>query len=353
MRPTRSSLATIVAGLGLLLGAFSPLAQASEAVADALKRDAIQVRNPQAAFMIGAAKAGATLVTVGERGLILLSEDGGERWRQADVPVSTGLTAVRFVDARHGMAVGHGGVVLGSSDGGESWRLLLDGRKAAELALAAAQRGDDDRAVMEAQRLVEEGPDKPFLDVVLTDPNHAVVVGAYGLAFETADGGRSWTPIMDRMANPNLLHFYSIRRQGSRMVVVGERGLVNLSDDGGKTFRAIETPYSGSFFTVELPSSHSIVAAGLKGNVWRSDDNGDQWSSVQSPIEASVTASRVTSSGSILLGNQAGMVLSLDNTRLTPVTQKRFPPINTFMVENDGIVVMTAEGIRLARTSRQ
>lgn len=76
--------------------------------------------------------AGTRLVAVGERGVVLLSDDNGRSWRQAgSVPVSVALTDVHFVSATHGWAVGHSGVVLHSDDGGETWMRQLDGNQAA------------------------------------------------------------------------------------------------------------------------------------------------------------------------------------------------------------------------------
>lgn len=298
--------------------------------------------------MIGAAKAGTKIVAVGERGLVLLSDDNGKHWHQGRVPVSVSLTAVRFVNDTVGMAVGHGGVVLGTSDGGETWDLLLDGRQAADLALVAAKELGDKRTIWEAKRLVQEGPDKPFLDLLLQGPEHAIVVGAYGLAFETVDGGKSWKPIMDRMANPDMSHYYSIRQRGKRVVAVGERGLISISEDHGESWRQVAAPYKGSFFTVALPSDKSIVVAGLKGNIWRSTDNGASWEPLPTHIDSSITSSRLLSDGELMLANQAGMLLTLKDANLEPSMDKRFAPINAFVPAGKNLVVLTMDGIRLA-----
>src|SRR5881392_2872753 len=73
-------------------------------------------------------RAGDRLVAVGERGIVIFSDDHGGRWQQAKVPVSVTLCAVRFIDKRQGWVVGHAGVVLATRDGGSSWSKQLDGR---------------------------------------------------------------------------------------------------------------------------------------------------------------------------------------------------------------------------------
>src|SRR3546814_7354988 len=80
-------------------------------------------------------------------------------------------------DLTHGWAVGHDGVVLATTDAGKSWMKQLDGRRVGPLVADyyARQRPSDldDPAYAKlqaaAQRLVDEGPDKPFLDVWFAD----------------------------------------------------------------------------------------------------------------------------------------------------------------------------------------
>jgi photosystem II stability/assembly factor-like uncharacterized protein len=304
-------------------------------VAPALERPALAVRAPEHAVLLGAALAGTRLVAVGERGIVLLSDDSGESWRQVPVPVSVTLTAVRFADEQHGFAVGHGGVVLATDDGGETWIRRLDGPQAAQLALAAAQASGDEWAVREAELLVADGPDKPLLDVLVLDARHAVVMGAYGLAFATSNGGETWTSWMERLGNRSGMHLYTVRRRGERILVAGEQGLVRLSEDGGRSFVPITTPYGGSFFTAELPGENSIVVAGLRGNVWHSADNGANWTQVPVPMQASITASAVRADGALVFVNQAGMVLGERDGALVPINAATLPPLNGVVATPD------------------
>lgn len=310
----------------------------------ALDRPAVMSVHATRSVLLGAARAGDRIVAVGERGIIVLSDKGGVDWRQARTPVSITLTAVRFADARHGFAVGHGGTVLASVDGGESWERRLDGRTAAGLLLAEAQAFNDAAERRRAEALVADGPDKPFLDLLVLDPKRAVVVGAYGLAFATEDGGRSWSPWMERLDNPSGLHLYAIRRQGDRILVAGETGLVRLSTDGGRTFAPLETPYEGSFFTAELPADGSILLAGMRGNVWRSADDGATWAAVPVPVPASINASAVDGGGAPLFVNQAGLVLGLRGGALVPLAGPPLPPLSAVLPLAEGRVLTLGFG---------
>lgn len=328
----------------LLFAAMAGTAVAAP-VGDALERPAVISSAAAHAVLLGAAETGSRLVAVGERGIVLLSDDGGALWRQVPSPVSVTLTAVRFADEKHGYAVGHGATVLATSDGGETWVRRLDGRQAAQLALAAAQAGGDAAARRDAERLVADGPDKPLLDVLVQDAQHAVVVGAYGLAFATADGGNTWSSWIGQLADPKGLHLYAIRQRGERILVVGEQGLVRLSENGGRSFTPVATPYAGSFFTAELPTASDVVVAGLRGNVWRSGNSGVTWKQIPVPMPTSITASAVRTDGSLVLANQAGIVLGERAGALLPMNTQPFPPLSGVLPKRDGtLIVLSIHG---------
>ena len=104
-----------------LLAAGLPLMSLQAAPLQAVP--AVQAGNATQATMLAAGWAGERVVAVGDHGVVLLSDDQGRQWRQArSVPLSTPLTGVSFVDARHGWAVGHWGAILSTADGGNPGR---------------------------------------------------------------------------------------------------------------------------------------------------------------------------------------------------------------------------------------
>jgi photosystem II stability/assembly factor-like uncharacterized protein len=335
----------VVAAAGMLVAA---IAGASEAVApsgSALDRPALAVRAPERAVLLGAAMAGDRIVAVGERGIVVVSDDGGHRWTQSPTPTSVTLTAVRFVDARRGWAIGHGGTVLVSRDGGASWTRQLDGRRAAQIAVDAARETGDARLIADAERLVTDGPDKPFLDLVVSE-KRVLVIGAYGLALASVDGGQTWTSWIGRLPNPKGLHLYVVRQRGDTLLLAGERGLVLMSHDDGQSFRRVETPYQGSFFAAELlTGSTEILLAGLRGNALRSPDGGANWSSLAAPVPVSITATAVDSRGQVLAANQAGMLMSVEGERLVQIRNVELPPLNGLLAtSNRSILALSFQG---------
>jgi photosystem II stability/assembly factor-like uncharacterized protein len=319
---------------------------AAQPVGAALDRPAQQVRAPERAVLLAAAQAGAAWVAVGERGLVLRSVDHGARWQQVSTPVSVTLTALRFADERHGAAVGHGGSVLVTQDGGLHWERRLDGRRIPELLLADAKARNDAAALRAAEHLRSDGPDKPLLDLLLTGPGRALVVGAYGLALATDDGGQTWTSWAPRLDNPKGLHLYAVRQRGERIVIAGEQGLVLKSDDGGRSFQRLTTPYQGSFFTLELPDEREIVLAGLRGNVWRSIDGGRDWSRLALPMPVSVVASQLGPDGTLLLANQAGFVFARRGEAFVPLQREPLPSLTGLAAGRDGsLLALSVQGV--------
>lgn len=338
----RARVASMAAALVL---AATP-AWAAEPVGAALDRAAQMTRAPERAVLLGAAQAGKAWIAVGERGIVLRSEDAGTRWAQRPTPVSVTLTAVRFADERHGMAVGHGGTVLVTDDGGRSWVRRLDGRRIPELLLADAKQRQDEAAVTWAEQLRTDGPDKPLLDVLMFGHGRALVVGAYGLALATEDNGATWTSWASRLDNPKGLHLYSARQRGSRIVIAGEQGLVLKSEDGGRSFQRLAAPYQGSFFTLELPDDREIVVAGLRGNVWRSADGGREWSVLATPMPVSIVGSQLAADGTLLLASQAGFVLARRGDALVPAHRDPMPPLTGLAAGRRGeLLALSIQGV--------
>jgi photosystem II stability/assembly factor-like uncharacterized protein len=181
---------------------------------------------------------------------------------------------------------------------------------------------------------------------LLEGPQRALVVGAYGLALATEDGGRTWTSWGHRLDNPKALHLYAVRQRGQRVVIAGEQGLAYKSDDGGLTFQTLVTPYKGSYFTAELLGEHDIVLAGLRGNVWRSTNDGQAWQALVAPMPVSLVASQIAADGTLLLANQAGFVLALRGDALVPVNREPLPPLNSLAVGPKGALLeLSIQGV--------
>lgn len=308
-------------------------------------------------MLTGMTHAGARLIAVGQRGHILYSDDNGQDWQQAQVPVSSHLVAVHFPTTQQGWAVGHDGVVLHSADAGQTWSRQLDGRQIGPLMRAYYQEQlarqpdnpDLQARFADAQRMTEEGADKPFLDVWFENEQVGYIVGAFNLIFRTQDGGIHWTPWLDRTDNPTALNLYAIRPTGDDLFIAGEQGLVLKLDPVQGRFISTPTPYNGSFFGITGKPGVALVF-GLRGNVYRSTDSGVNWSKIDIGLPLSITTSSVTTDGRIVLVSQAGHVLVSSDEgasfHLQPNTA--LAPVAAAQVTSGGSLVLAGtRGLRL------
>lgn len=325
-------------------------AAAGLAAQKVLSEAALQSPKALGAATLAVARVGTRLVAVGERGTVLLSDDAGEHWQQASVPVRVTLTSVRFVNERIGWAAGHLGVILRSDDAGQTWVKQLDGTQAAAAVAASAHELSDEKAQRNAQRFAEEGPDKPFFDLDFADAQHGFAVGAYNMAFATRDGGKTWQPAMQGLPNPKNLHLYGVRYVAGKLYVVGEQGLLLKSDDAGASFGALASPYKGSFFGLLGARSGSLIAYGLRGTAVRSTDQGEHWDKLETGLPMSISAATELNTGTLALLSQTGeLLISRDDgtsfSRISP-SGGPLPAAGLALADEHHLVYASLRGLR-------
>ena len=245
-------------------------------------------------LLVDVTAAGQRLVAVGERGHVVLSDDRGNSWVQADsVPARALLTGVCFSDPLHGVAVGHDEVILTTRDAGRTWTLA--------------------HFAPESQQ--------PLLDVACVSAARVIAVGAYGAYFTSADGGATWVSQkfsakaagagagVNARAGDDLgrdLHLNRIvAASSSRLYIAAEGGRLYRSDDGGDSWHELPSPYEGSFFGVTPLGGDVVLACGLRGNLFRSEDAGVTWRRVE-------TGTHATLNDAVMVGGGAGSGVGSD-----------------------------------------
>jgi photosystem II stability/assembly factor-like uncharacterized protein len=346
----------------LALAAASALAIAASAPKEGASRDVLDVpaaKSPlaQRSLLNGLARAGDRVVAVGQRGHVLYTDDSGSTWQQAAVPLSSDLVAVHFASPDAGWAVGHDGVVLRTTDAGSTWSRQLDGRALGAVLVefyernakqaAAADAGRAEALLAEAQRFAAQGAENPLLDVWFESETAGFVVGAFGLALKTNDGGATWEPLLHAIDNPKSLHLYAVRGVGADRYIAGEQGLLLKFDPTAQRFRAVELPYQGTLFGV-TGNSRTLVVHGLRGTLLRSADGGRQWQAVDTGLQVGLTGSAVGADGRLYVVSQAGHVLSSrdDGVTFKPVAVDRPAPAAAVAATSSALVVAGPRGVR-------
>jgi photosystem II stability/assembly factor-like uncharacterized protein len=299
-----------------LLWAFCILASgaANSAAADfagVLDTPAPRSGHLASAALIAVTRAGPRLIAVGQRGLVMHSDDNGKTWQQAEVPVSADLVAAYFVTPKAGWVVGHNGVVLHTADGGNHWVKQLDGRMAQGILEShfkerlAAGDADAQNYLDLVKLNFKYGPEQPWLGVWFKNALEGFICGPFGMLMATQDGGRSWASWIERVDDKQALHFNAIAGQGDSVYIASERGMVYRLDPATQHFVPTQTGYSGTFFGL-LCDRGSILAYGLRGHLYRSTDGATSWSPIPTHYAASLVGGAWLNDGRALLLTQDG-----------------------------------------------
>ncbi len=288
---------------------------------------------------------GKRLVTVGERGHILLSDDGKE-WQQVASPVRAMLNRVDFVDAQNGWAVGHDGSVLRTTDGGESWQL---------------KNFDSDWG-------------KPFYDTYFTTPDKGMVIGANGRALATEDGGESWSEVTNPVFDTGFNMYALGILNEDTTIVAGERGMLGRTLDGGETWEMLVPPYIGSYFGVLPTGGYSVVLYGLQGRVFYAEDVRELpaledpstydpfkfenitdpeklaemgWRLIDNRVQQSLFGGSLYDNGEVVLVGVDGSVVygSVHGGSVQAFKGPTDEPISDIVVQDDGLIMVGRTGI--------
>jgi photosystem II stability/assembly factor-like uncharacterized protein len=289
-----------------------------------------------------------TIVLTGHDGTLLRSDDAGSTWNGLQVTTDGRahfMSAVHF-DATRGflVAIGHNGSIARSDNGGAGWASWSIGSLELRGVITDAKR--DLLAAYGPGGLLMTSADgggnwrtaKPALDVSLRDVAHAprgnalVATGKLGAMVRSTDGGAAWSRVEPAWPNPNtppelrmivetpardalvgvgppgtivrsnadgdvwrVEHFTPIESERaftwaltepkrSIVLAVEARGQMQLSSDGGATWRAVEAPTQNTewpFWQGTRLDSGTMIVAGKAGIAIRSVDGGATWTEMR------------------------------------------------------------------------
>lgn len=321
-----------------------------------------------------------TIVLTGHDGTMLRSADGGSTWDALQVTTDGRahyMSSVHF-DAARGLlvAVGHNGSIARSDNGGAGWISWSIGALELRGVIADAKR--DLLAAYGPGGLLMTSADggghwrtaKPALDVSLRDIARApsgdalVATGKLGAVVRSTDGGASWSSVEPAWPNPNtppelrmiveipardallavgppgtivrsnadgsawtVEHFTPIESERaftwllaepkhSTLVAVEARGQMQLSADGGATWRAVEAPAQNAewpFWQGTRIESGTLIAAGKGGTAVRSVDGGATWSEMRTGTDKDLYGGFADRDVSFLFGQDGVLLRSADD----------------------------------------
>ncbi len=265
----------------------------------------------------GLARQGDRYIAVGEQGRILISDQPQGPWREASVGAQrdSTLTDVAFVGDGIAVAVGHDGWILRSEDRGQTWAEALfsseqsdpflglagpyDGKLYAYGAFGKFWVSADLGTTWQQQPLVEEGADEVASEPAAVD----TTAEDYDPFASYTAGASAGGSLADRHLNDMA------RAADGSLWLVGERGLLAQSSNGGESWKVLDPIYAGSLFgIIELPGGE-LLAFGMRGHAFVSRDNGASWVASDVPLPLSLFDGAVDGDGNAVLVGASDAVL--------------------------------------------
>lgn len=348
------------AALSFVLALSVGVALAPSALALVPPRNGEAVKSKLAleSLMLAVARAGTRLVAVGEFGNIILSDDSGKTWRQANrVPTTMTLTGVVFIGDKKGWAIGHDSVIITTDDGGENWTRQYGGSA--------------------------QDTDVALLSVYFKDLNNGMAVGAFNKTLETRDGGKTWVkrdtlmppreaskapPVEDTEvtdvatvaptaendpfartgADENHLNAIFAGPDANTIYIAAEGGAAYKTSDAGATWKKIYTGYIGSFWGGFTAKNGDVYLTGMRGNIWRSTDQGNTFQKLDTKgADQSIAAGIELQDGSMVFVGLGGQVLySPDGKDFTLTYRGDRKALSTIVEEADTLYVFGEFGVK-------
>ncbi len=276
------------------------------------------------AMILSAARAGRRIVAVGDHGIVLLSDtDGGEFRQAASVPVRSTLTAVFFIDEKTGWAVGHWGIVLRTDDGGERWKVQRVDTSVDQPLFSVHFRDKDHGWAVGLWSLLISTDDggKTWVPLQLPAPPGAkradrnlqkifanrmgtlFIAAEQGMVLKSYDG-ENWAYLNTGYTGT---FWTGIVLNNGTLLVGGLRGTIYRSTDDGRTWKESKSDRNSSI-TDFAEAGGKVVAAGLDGVLLESVDGGASFRGAQREDRLPHTALCVNGSGKLVKFSKRGVV---------------------------------------------
>ncbi len=242
------------------------------------------------------------VVAVGHSGVLLISDDRGQTWRQRPTPfVNVSLAACSFGNAESGTVVGEDGLIAQTSDAGQSWTLRESGVESflhdlhffdASRGVAVGREGvilttlDGGRSWM---RATGAPPDAILMSVLMTDATTAIAAG-FRIVLRSSDGGRSWSELDlgPETQEPGVTLSDVSSDPAGNIYLSGSTPAPHFalkSGDGGKSWESILMPNGSA--ALRFLADGSGISLRSQQEIYTSDDGGQSWtaSSLQEQTE--------------------------------------------------------------------
>lgn len=226
----------------------------------ALRTQSIQMVNSSLGYLSG---------SIGTRGLLYRTNDGGVTWTKVNDLVGATLKKVQMVNSSIGYAVGTDGIVLKTTDGGQYWDVLT--------------------------KVYNVDVTDDLNDLHFIDDQNGVIVGENGRVLKTTDGGNNFTTHLLNSTPPTSLPYFqeitAITHNGTDYLIsvryqfTVNAPLVGQVYTSPNANNAAQWNEEAQIKGVDVAQVHfydigDAYAAGVDGSLIHTTNGGNSWNAV-------------------------------------------------------------------------
>ena len=241
-------------------------------------------------------------------------------WDHLKSSTNNNLNAICFADDYNGFIAGDSGLILQSVDGGLNWKKIISKYKNDFYSINI----NDNKIFLggssgflcylntknELVKIVTNTTASLFR-ILFINSNTGFVVGSSGLILRTNDGGISWKKIESGVTK----NLYSISFSDSKNgVIVGWNGTILKTIDAGLSWKKHSVNFSTYLKDVLFVNEFLGLIVGGGGKVLRTEDGGADWNEIDLDSDAALYKIHFNNTGeAIILTNRGEIFLSNDS----------------------------------------
>lgn len=235
----------------------------------------------------------------GSDGTILHTENGGRHWLPLPSRTEEHLLGLHFTSEQDGWAVGGRGTALYTSDGGRTWLRSPVGEDAIlnSVFFLSPGRGwivgefgviyhtkNRGRSWTKQQSPIEvsfvSGESRNLFSLLFPNPREGWAFGLDGVILKTHNG-ESWEIAHKNGASGGSVtphHLFGAAHLDGRIWAVGERGTVIVSQTGKRGWEKVNVPSPPlNLNSIDFAPDGFGLIVGNRGLILRTEDGGKQW----------------------------------------------------------------------------
>lgn len=243
--------------------------------------------------------SGETIILTGTAGRIYKTTNGGGTWEaRHKIQITEDINSVSFTDQMNGWAVCQRGFILNTTDGGNRWTKQISGGMThfKQVQFVNSNVGFILGLEWFAQRYsmilrttdagvtwdtVFNQNQVPLYNFHFRDPLNGVAVGWYSQIFKTTDGGNTWQDL----SLTQYHDFYAVKFEDDRTgYASGYSGKIFKTTDGGLTWERLTVNAGGYLRSINILSQDTVIVAGGYfvsntpiGIILKTTDGGQSW----------------------------------------------------------------------------